>query len=295
MKSAKEMVVFQKRNHDLTCTIVLLLTALIAFLPLAQLASNPNTFEGTYQSIDSKVETVMMLTAASTIASSAITAIPDDFGTPIAEQIAEFTDYLLIILSVLLTEKYLLTILGMVSFRILIPAAFILSIPCIKRRVPVFQSVAKKMAAMMLVLFLVIPISMGISDMIWDTFQVSIDNTIASVESLSAEEATEPEETNFISSMWSKMSGAVTSFADGITHLPERATAVMNNFIQSIAVMIVTACIIPLLVLVFAVWIVKQFTGVNVPLPDPHRRHHRHSRIPETVDEEEDTEALVTV
>ena len=41
----------------------------------------------------------------------------------------------------------------------------------------------------------------------------------------------------------------------------------ISNFIEAIAVMIVVSCIIPILVLVFFLWIVKLILGVNVEAP----------------------------
>ena len=44
----------------------------------------------------------------------------------------------------------------------------------------------------------------------------------------------------------------------------EKMETVLINFIESLAVMLVTACIIPILVLVFFLWLVKTILGVNV-------------------------------
>ncbi len=71
---------------------------------------------------------------------------------------------------------------------------------------------------------------------------------------------------------------------DSIT---EKASNVMNRFVESLAVMIVTSCVIPILVLLFFLWIVKQLTGIDLrdlgPRRPPHVRGFRRS--------EEDAEA----
>ena len=41
----------------------------------------------------------------------------------------------------------------------------------------------------------------------------------------------------------------------------------MNDFIEALAIMLVTSCLIPILVLLFFVWIKKVILGVNVELP----------------------------
>lgn len=71
---------------------------------------------------------MLELTAASTAASAAITLLPGDTATPIAEKLADLSGYFLIVLCAIFLEKYLLTITSYVSFTILIPAACALGI-----------------------------------------------------------------------------------------------------------------------------------------------------------------------
>ena len=52
-----------------------------------------------------------------------------------------------------------------------------------------------------------------------------------------------------------------------LNSLTESARNSLSNFIEALAVMIVTSCIIPLLVLLFFLWLVKLILGVNVELP----------------------------
>ena len=42
---------------------------------------------------------------------------------------------------------------------------------------------------------------------------------------------------------------------------------VLNNMIEALAVMLVTSCLIPILVIVFFTWLVKLIFGINIPLP----------------------------
>ena len=41
--------------------------------------------------------------------------------------------------------------------------------------------------------------------------------------------------------------------------------AVLNRFLEALAVMLVTTCLIPILVLLFFVWLVKLILGVELP------------------------------
>ena len=45
--------------------------------------------------------------------------------------------------------------------------------------------------------------------------------------------------------------------------LAERGADTLNRFVETLAVMIVTSCLIPILVLLCFLWVIKQLTGVD--------------------------------
>lgn len=82
------------------------------------------------QSLDDKKTTTLELTAAATAASAAITLIPGDAGTPIADKLADLSSYFLIVVCAIYLEKYLVTITGLAAFKLLIPIGCILLSLC---------------------------------------------------------------------------------------------------------------------------------------------------------------------
>ena len=109
-------------------SLLLILLAVVSCFPIARLCDNSALNRSLLASIDDKTATVMKLTSAAAIASAGITAIPGDTATPIAEKLADLTGYFLLVLSVLYTEKALLTLLGAAAFKILVPVACALGI-----------------------------------------------------------------------------------------------------------------------------------------------------------------------
>ena len=75
-------------------------------------------WQKTIASLDEKKSTVTGLAAASISVSSAITLIPGDTATPIANELADLSTYFMVILSAVFLEKYLLTIIGFIVFKI---------------------------------------------------------------------------------------------------------------------------------------------------------------------------------
>ena len=251
-------------------TAICILIAAVSFFFLARILSSPETYAGIMASIDDKVETVLKLTASSTAASAGITAIPGDAGTPIAEKLADFSEYGILILCVLYAEKYLLAILGSGVFRFIIPISCVLYPLGFFRDLEGIKPILKKIAIVSLTLYFVIPLSVHISDRIYETYQTSIDNTISAAEELVDDAALLEEsqaEQNAIQRIWNQLTDSAANLAD-------RAAEILNRFIESLAVMIVTSCIIPLLVLIFALWLINQVMGINIQI----RRHPRRLR-----------------
>ena len=86
---------------------VLVVAALISLLLLANIASSPSTYSGMYETLDEKKLNVMGLAATTTAASAAISVLPDDTGSAIANKLADFASYFVVILSVIYLEKFL--------------------------------------------------------------------------------------------------------------------------------------------------------------------------------------------
>ena len=286
-----------KSNSSLKIILIsvsCILIAALSFFFLAGILSSPETYSGIIRSIDDKVETVLKLTASSTAASAGITAIPGDVGTPIAEKLADFSEYGILILCVLYAEKYLLSILGSGVFRFIIPIACMLYPLGLFHDLEGIKPILKKIAIVSLALYFVIPLSVHISDRIYETYQASIDNTISAAEDLAEDAAiagSSAEDQNAIQRIWNALSESASSFA-------ERGAEILNRFIESLAVMIVTSCVIPILVLLFSLWIINQVFGFSIPapsrrprlrphLPGPHRTLGSGSAASEAREDEE--------
>ena len=46
----------------------------------------------------------------------------------------------------------------------------------------------------------------------------------------------------------------------------------MSNFIDAIAILLITSCVIPIIVLIFLMWIIKMIFGINISLPNNKKR-----------------------
>ena len=268
-------------RNKIIASVALAVVALLSALLLSGIFSSPDTYAKTIESLDNKKGTVLALTAASTGASAALSAIPDDTCTPLAERLADLSGDFLVILTAIYLEKYLLTTFGFATFAILIPASCILVIiallirrrPGLKR--PLVR-LAEKLALLGIALVLTVPASVLVSDKIEATYQESINNTIEAAQITAEaaedtnEEAKRDEATNVLEFFGQRVDDLANAAGSAFNALGDALEWVQNmigNFIEAVAVMIVISCIIPILVLVFFLWVVKLILGVNVEVP----------------------------
>ena len=253
--------------------LVMLLVAVFSCLFVAERAASIDGNRAIIASLDEKSETVLKLTAASTLASAGISAIPGDTATPIADKLADFTEYFLLILCVLYAEKYLLGIVGAAAFRILIPCACALLAVGAFWNGQVMRRLSLRLVLFAAAISVAIPASIGVSDMVYDTYRHTLDTTMEETRVLNDETAALSEaegDAGLLASILRQLSETVTSLGD-------KAARLLNRYVEALAVLIVTSCIIPLLTLAFFLWLLKLLTGVNVPVSLPHRRAHTHS------------------
>lgn len=292
--------------------IILLLIAVLSVTVVGKYASAPENHQKTIASLDEKKQTVMELTAASTVTSALITLLPGDTATPIAEKMADVSGYLLIVLCAIYLEKYLVTITGYVAFTYLIPIACGLWILNLVFENATVRKLAEKLAVFGIAIFLVVPASVKISDLIGDTYQAQIQETIDEakntqnvLENTGAESSTTGTETDgntetekstentaktdtesatqdstdgifgygsnildmakdAFSNAKETVTNAVENVAISSEELVEKVENSLNHFIEAVAVMIITSCVIPMLVLLLFFWMVKIVLDVDL-------------------------------
>lgn len=158
-------------TKSLLCLILPVLVALISAFALAGPMSSPETHKETIQYLEERRTVVLELTGASTAASVAITLLPGDTGTPIAEKLADLSSAFLVITTALVLEKYLVTLTGLVVFRFVIPLACLLLILFFGLDKESFLRGALRLLAFGLALFLLVPVSVGLSKVIENTYE----------------------------------------------------------------------------------------------------------------------------
>ena len=264
-------IITRDRRVSIAVIVALVAVALLSAFPVRDYFAAPDTYDDVVAVLDEKKANVMGLVAASTAASAGITLIPDDVGTPIADKLMDLSGNLMIILAVIYLEKYMLTIFGFAAFGVLFPLALAMIAGSIAahRRLGLsvmLQRVAAKMIALGLVIMLVVPVSVFVTQKIDATYDMSTEIAASQrqqEDEAAAAEAEEDEPSNPIEFIQS----IPDMIADGVTSVSDDVLYEVNSLIEQAAVMIVTSCLIPLLVLAFFLWMANLLLGINIDAP----------------------------
>lgn len=233
---------------NILISLVLILIAAFSFFIMGKTYADPEAYADVIASIDKKTSDALKLTGTATVASAGLSLLPDDVATPVADKLADCTQYFMIALCVLFAEKYLLPIIGIAVYKILIPATALLVILWLFTSKGGFAgNLAIRIFTFAIVIWMAIPVSVKVSDMIYETYRVSIDATVKETEDLTQDVS-------------------IFSNSNGTTFL-ERATNLFSRLMETLAVTIATSCLIPILVVLFFVWLAKMLIGVAIPSP----------------------------
>lgn len=153
--------------------IVCIIIAGISFFGLAKSYSSPESKinKETIKYLDEKKTTALELSASATAVSTLITLAPGDDGTPVANKLMDLAGYFLIVVSAIYLEKYLLTILGALTFKWLIPVSMLALAVYFGSKKELFWKIGVKIFIFGLAIYAVIPVSVHVSKMIYSTYQ----------------------------------------------------------------------------------------------------------------------------
>lgn len=304
-------------HNKIFLIVILILVMLLSIFPVEKYVSNPTSYSNTMNILNTKNENVMKITAGITAFSLGVAFIPAA-GDTISNQVANLIKYLVAVIAIIYFEKYLLAISGYISFRWLIPIACILMIIYVITKKDLFKNIASKLAIFAVILVLIVPISVHITNLI-ENSNSTVQNMIKATEELknlndenvlkemnldstmienknvnseivenidinNKEDEINKEEEN--KNLFEKVSGflnkgkevaigsidkakesigsAVSFAGDKLNEAKEFAVNKLRQLIESVAIMLVTSCVIPILVLLVLISITKSLFGLDL-------------------------------
>ncbi len=272
-------VVCANKKLQIGIIVALVVLALLSGFVARPHFADTKTWDSTIEVIDQKKGNVLALTTSCVALSAGITALPGDTGTPVAEQLAQLSGNLGIVLAVLYLEKYLLTILWSVGLGILIPFALVLFAVSLGihgrwSTSAVLRRVATRVLVVAVIGMALVPASVWVSQKVDETYQVSIEQaeqkaTSAAEASSSKNEKKSEAKTdkNVLEQLTEGASSLLTSVTDSAKSMTDEVVQQVTDLIEGVIVMIVTSCVIPLLVLAAFLWLGHVLLGIDISGP----------------------------
>lgn len=272
-------IVCANKKLQIGFIVALVVLALLSGFVARPHYADTKTWDSTIEVIDQKKGNVLALTTSCVALSAGITALPGDTGTPVAEQLAQLSGNLGIVLAVLYLEKYLLTILWSVGLGILIPFALVLFAVSLGihgrwSTSTVLRRVATRVLVVAVIGMALVPASVWVSQKVDETYQVSIEQaeqkaTSAAEASSSKNEKKSEAKTdkNVLEQLTEGASSLLTSVTDSAKSMTDEVVQQVTDLIEGVIVMIVTSCVIPLLVLAAFLWLGHVLLGIDISGP----------------------------
>lgn len=263
--------------------VIIAVIAVLSATVVAQKAGSPDSrlSKACIQQLDKQRGNSEALAASAVGLSVAIGLIPGDVGSGIADKLVDVSGYLLIVLCAIFLEKYMLTLFGVLAFRILVPVGCALLIFAL-----FFEGFWKKLGIRLivygLVIYLLVPASLFVSTKIQDIYQDSYEETIEMAEESKDKitEGTESDDSagsddkNIFEKARDTLSNAVTYLTDQAREALDSAQKTLNRMLEYVAVLIVTSCLIPILVLVLLASLSNAILGTSLELKPVHLSRH---------------------
>ena len=264
----------------------LTLAAALSFFVAAAKLPESNFVKDSLEKVEDSSNTVMKLSAATLSASLAISALPDDFATPLADSLADMNIYFIAILVVLFLEKILIRYGMQAAFAILIPLACFVWILFIVTKKNILKGLAVRLCVLGLAVAFVVPCSTHIADVVASDLTAYVNDTIEETgngaDKLNEAMEGGTEDKNIFEKLSDLFQTAIRGISDLMLHFQNTIRRCMN----SIAILILTNCLIPLFTFFVLKWILKETFQIVIPIP-PIERYH-------VIDPESDPE-LVSV
>lgn len=272
-------VVCANKKLQIGFIVALVVLALLSGFVARSHFADTKTWDSTIEVIDQKKGNVLALTTSCVALSAGITALPGDTGTPVAEQLAQLSGNLGIVLAVLYLEKYLLTILWSVGLGILIPFALVLFAVSLGihgrwSTSAVLRRVATRVLVVAMIGMALVPASVWVSQKVDETYRVSIEaaeqkaTSAADASSSKSEKKSKVKtDKNVLEQLTEGASSLLTSVTDSAKSMTDEVVQQVTDLIEGIIVMIVTSCVIPLLVLAAFLWLGHVLLGIDISGP----------------------------
>lgn len=222
----------------------------------------------TIDHLEKSQNTVMAFSGTSITTSLALSALPNDFASPLASTIADLNTYFIFMFAVLFVEK-LLVIEG-ISFVLtwIIPASCLFYVGSVVFSKDLLRSFAGKLMILGLSVIIVIPFSTHFTETICADYLAYVEETISETEAGTSkinEVMTSGDEE---SSFFDRLSDAFKTAIQDVSDLLAYFKNVIKKCVNAVAIMLVTTFVVPMLMMLLFRWLLSELFSLHLPTPN---------------------------
>ena len=250
----------EKKQHSVALAILLIAVCLLSFLWVSRVATDNAIFTQMNKTIDNKEQNVMALSAGTMGVSVAITLIPGDTGTTLAEKLSDMSGYMFLVLIGLYIEKILLLLSGTIAFRVLIPIGCIFCLYHLFFDRGFAWRLGVKMIVFGIAVFALVPTSVWVTQKIDNSSNVSVEQRVEE-SSKKAEQIAKKAKKETSENILENIGKAIKN---GVDNTINSAKTYFKNTMDIVAAMVVTSFVIPVLTLLILLLLFKSIWGIQI-------------------------------
>lgn len=252
--------------------LILILAAVFSFFIAASMLPETGFVQGSLESLEESSDMVMKFSAVTLSTSLAISALPDDFATPLAESLSDMNIYFIAILVVLFFEKLLLRYGVKLAFVILIPAACAIGVLFVATQRGLLKGLAIRLCILGLAVALVVPCSTHLTDYVAADLMDYVSETIEETENDAGKLSEAMEDSSGEKTIFERLSDLFHTAVNSVSDLMAYFQNTIRRCMNAIAILILTNCLMPLLTLFVLKWILREVFQIVLPMPSLKKR-----------------------
>ena len=256
-----------KHAEKLTKILLLLFVMVFSMIVLARKVPEAKFVQNTTQRLEESQNTIMKFSGSTIATSLAISALPDDFASPLAGTVSDLNMYFIFMFAVIFVEKLLVMEGIKIALAYIIPIACLLYIAYTVSSRDVFKSFAKKLLILGISVIVVIPFSTYFTETVCEDYLAYVEETIEEADAGAAKVNEVMQSGNEDASIFDKLSNAFKTAINSMSDLLEYFKNVVKKCVNSVAIMIVTTFVVPFLILLLFRWLLKELFALNLPAP----------------------------
>ena len=255
------------RKEKLVKVLLIVFAMVFSFTVLTHVIPESKYVQDTIRYLEDSQNTIMKFSGSTIATSLSLSALPNDFASPLASTVSDLNTYFIFIFAVLFVEK-LLVIEGIkISLVYIIPAACVLYIASILSGKDVFKNLGKKLLILGISVIMVIPISTHFTESVCADYLTYVDETIEEADAGAGKINEIMAEGNEEATFFDKLSDAFKTAISDVNDLLAYFKNVVKKCVNSVAVMIVTTFVLPMLVMLLFRWLFTELFALHLPAP----------------------------